>query len=415
MTAGAKPTYRTIRYRIRANSRNKYQQMYGLAGACRYAWNHFVGKLRDEYTLSGHCRFGFVEISRQFTLLRRHCEPWLQDYSCNIVRYSLKPIEVQYRKFFKHPNEGLPKFKAKWRDPPSFPIVLGQTARLDGQWLHIQKIGYVRLTGPNPYPDGIVKSGTVKEENGNWYAYLVYAVDASLSLKAKEAVGMDRNVGQIALSDGTIYHAPDIKRKERRRKRYQRMMARRQKPVRKKGIKASGRYLKARRLAARASQKIRQVNDNWTHQVSRQIADRYAMVYLEDLKTKNITRSAKGTVEEPGRNVRQKSGLNRSILKTGWYKLEQALACKTTIHKVAPNYTSQRCNRCGTTDRKNRKTQSEFRCVSCGHLDNADINAARNILALGIGESLNGRGEGRSPSVKHQKELDRALHFALCS
>ncbi len=247
------------------------------------------------------------------------------------------------------------------------------------------------------------------------YAYLVYAVDASLSLNANEAVGMDRNVGQIALSDGTIYHAPDVERKERRRKRHQRMMARRQKPVRKKGIKASGRYLKARRLAARASQKIRQVNDNWTHQVSRQIADRYAMVYLEDLKTKNMTRSAKGTVAEPGRNVRQKSGLNRSILKTGWYKLEQALAYKTTIHKVAPHYTSQRCNRCGTTDRKNRKTQSEFRCVSCGHLDNADINAAKNILALGIGESRNGRGEGRSPSVKRQKELDRTLDFALCS
>ncbi len=85
-----------------------------------------------------------------------------------------------------------------------------------------------------------------------------------------------------------------------------------------------------------------------------------------------------GTVAESGRNVRQKSRLNRSILKTGWYKLEQSLACKTTIDKVAPNYTSQRRNRCGTTDRKNRKTQSEFRCVSCGHLDNADINAEKN-------------------------------------
>ena len=241
------------------------------------------------------------------------------------------------------------------------------------------------MTGSNPYPDGIVKSGTVKEEHGKWYAHIVYAVDAGLSLKAKEAVGMDRNIGQIALSDGTIYHAPDVGRKERRRKRCQRMMARRQKPVRKKGIKASGRYLKARRLAARASQKIRQVNDNWTHQVSRQIADPYAMVYLEDLKTKNMTQSAKGTVEEPGRNVRQKSGLNRSILKTGWYKLEQALACKTTIHKVAPHYTSQRCNRCGTTDRKNRKTQSEFRCVSCGHLDNAAINAAKKHTRLELG------------------------------
>ena len=97
MTAGAKQTYRTVRYRVRANSRTKYHQMYGLAGACRYAWNHFVGKLRDEYALYGHCRFGFVDISKQFTLLRRHCDQWLQEYSCNIVRFSLKPIEIQYK------------------------------------------------------------------------------------------------------------------------------------------------------------------------------------------------------------------------------------------------------------------------------------------------------------------------------
>ncbi len=329
------------------------------------------------------------------------------------MRHSLKPIEVQYLKFFNHANEGLPKFRAKWRDTPSFPIVIGQTARLDGQWLHIQKIGYVRLTGTNPYPEGIAKSGTVKEENGRWYAYIVYAVETGASVASAEAVGIDRNVGQIALSDGTIYHAPDVEKKERRRKRYQRMMARRQKPMRKKGIEASGRYLKARRLAGRTSQKIRQVNDDWIHQVSRKIADQYSMVYLEDLKTGNMTRSARGTREQPGRNVRQKSGLNRAILKTGWYKLELALAYKTTVHKVAPHYTSQRCHRCGTTDKRNRRTQSEFRCVGCGHLDHADINAAKNILALGIGESLNGRGEGQSHSLKRQKELDGTPDFSV--
>ncbi len=389
--------------------------MYGLAGACRYAWNHFVGKLRDEYALYGHCRFGFVDISRQFTLLRRHCDQWLQYYSCNIVRYSLKPIDIQYRKFFNHANEELPKFKAKWRDTPSFPIVIGQTARLDGQWLHIQKIGYVRLTGTNPYPDGIAKSGTVREENGKWYAYVVYAVEAGAGVDSNEAVGVDRNVGQIALSDGTIYRAPNTAKKERRRKRYQRMMARRRKPVRKRDIEASGRYLKARRLAGRTSQKIRQVNDNWIHQVSRKIAERYSVLYLEDLKIRNMTRSASGTLEQPGSGVRRKSGLNRAILKTGWYKLELALAYKTTVHKVAPHYTSQRCNCCGTTDKRNRRTQSEFRCVGCGHLDHADVNAAKNILALGIGESLNGRGERQSHSLKRQKELDGTPELVLRS
>ena len=136
---------------------------------------------------------------------------------------------------------------------------------------------------------------------------------------------------------------------------------------------------------------------------------------MEDLNTRNMTRSAEGTLDNPGTKVAQKSGLNHSILKIGWHKLERALAYITTIHKVAPHYTSQRCHRCGTTDKRNRRTQSEFKCVDYGHLDHADINAVKSIPAFGAGERINRSREGRSLSVKRQKEFGRMLDLALYS
>ena len=96
-----------------------------------------------------------------------------------------------------------------------------------------------------------------------------------------------------------------------------------------------------------------------------------------------MTRSAKGTMDNPGKNVKQKSGLNRVILKTAWHRFEIYLGQKMLVIKVPPHYTSQECSRCGTRDKKNRTTQSEFTCLSCGFSMNADINAANNIRDIG--------------------------------
>lgn len=109
-----------------------------------------------------------------------------------------------------------------------------------------------------------------------------------------------------------------------------------------------------------------------------------------------MTASAKGTVAEPGRKVRQKSGLNRSILAKGWgaflLKLEHAARYHgTAVAKVNPAYTSQTCNACGHVAPESRESQARFRCVTCGYQAHADVNAARNILAAGL--AVTGRGD----------------------
>ena len=114
----------------------------------------------------------------------------------------------------------------------------------------------------------------------------------------------------------------------------------------------------------------------------------HAMIYVEDLQVSNMSKSAKGTVEQPGQNVAQKSGLNRAILDQGWGEFRRQLEYKSAwrggfVIAVPPHHTSQTCPCCGYTDKENRPTQAEFECVKCGYRENADVVGALNILARG--------------------------------
>ncbi|MYB89193.1 MAG: transposase, partial [Proteobacteria bacterium] len=304
-------TYRTIRYRLHPKSQVKARKLHELAGACRFVWNHFVGVLQDEYKVYGRCNSSFYSIGPRLINLRKQA-PWLQDYSCAIVRLSLKPLETTYRQFWKGTG-GLPKFHGKHTHMPSIPFA-DKMFKLQGNYLHIQKIGQVKLSGHNPYSNTKPVSGTIKCEATGWYAYIVYEVEVTKKPESLKPVGIDRNVGQVARSDGVVHYTPDVAVLEARKRRYQKMMARRQRGNRKQGIKPSHRYLKARNLHARTQQKIVQARTNWCHQVSKEIASKYTLVYLEDLNTRGMTKSAKGTADNPGKHVKQKAGLNREIL-----------------------------------------------------------------------------------------------------
>ncbi|MCY3803957.1 MAG: transposase [Gammaproteobacteria bacterium] len=395
-------THRTIRYRLHPNTQAKARKLHELAGACRFVWNHFVGVLKDEYVAYGKCDPHWYSLGPRFTRLRRQIS-WLQRYSANIVRLSLKPIETGYRQFWKGEG-GLPKFHGRHTHAPSIPLAAG-LFKIQGDWLHVQCIGQLKLSGNNPYPEGKPVSGTLRHECGKWYAYITYEVEIIALPSSIKAVGIDRNVGQVARSDGVLYYTPDMARLEARKRRYQRMMARRQKGNRKQGIQPSNRYLKAKQLHARTHRKIVQARTDWCHQVSREIADDYTLVYMEDLDTKAMTKSAKGTADNPGKNVKQKTSLNREIRGSSWSRLEQCLGYKSRVMKVNPAYTSWMCHACRHIDRKNRKTRAYHECVACGHRDHADVNAALNILAFGNGASGRGGGGGTRP-VKRQTDTE---------
>lgn len=145
------------------------------------------------------------------------------------------------------------------------------------------------------------------------------------------------------------------------------------------------RRAKALRRAAKLSARRARIRRDWQHKTSLDLTRRFGTVAIEDLKIKNMTASAKGTAEKPGRMVRQKAGLNRSILNQGWFAFETILAYKLaerggTLVKVNPAYTSQTCSDCGTIDKQSRESQARFVCRHCGFRAHADHNAAINIL-----------------------------------
>lgn len=159
----------------------------------------------------------------------------------------------------------------------------------------------------------------------------------------------------------------------------------------------------------RLKERERDRRGDFCAQVAAELTGRNALVALEDLRTQTMTRSASGTTEVPGRNVAQKSGLNRAILGKGWHKLELALrnAARYTgseIVKVPAAYTSQTCAVCRTVDPDSRDSQAVFRCTACGHSAHADVNAAINVLAAGravtaCGDLATGRSAKREPAT----------------
>jgi putative transposase len=197
------------------------------------------------------------------------------------------------------------------------------------------------------------------------------------------AVGLDRGViHTVALSDGTFMDMPRERLKvlDRRSRKQARKLARCK--------RGSNRRAAARKLLTRTKAKAARLRLHWNHEQTTEIAATHGVVVIEALKTRNMTASAAGTVDQPGKNVRQKAGLNRAILENGWYQFEILLTYKIAerggeLRKVKPAYTSQTCHACGTIDKTSRESQAVFNCGHCGHAANADTNAARNILKAG--------------------------------
>ena len=382
--------YRNITYRLIPGSESKARKLAGQAGACRFVWNHFLGENRDQ--MNRHRVFpenhhkpstSFFSLGVQFTKLRKEID-WLDEYSYKITRSVLKYQSDAWKACFQS-GRGFPKFKSKHGSDPSFTIP--ENIKIQDGKLYIQKIGWLRIQrkGGNRYPTGKPVKAVITKKAGKWYAVVCYEVEVSFNDNPNTA-GVDRNVGQVAVVDSNgseaIHHMPDLAKKETRLKRYQRRMQGR--------VKGSRRRYRARLKLQKCYQHLKNARDNWQHQVSREIANQSGLVVLEDLNTQGMTKSAKGTIDNPGKNVKAKSGLNREILKTGWYGLEQKLEYKAEVIKINPAYTSQACSACGHVSKENRTSQAVFKCVACGHAENADLNAARNILASGIGASARG-------------------------
>jgi IS605 OrfB family transposase len=200
-----------------------------------------------------------------------------------------------------------------------------------------------------------------------------------------EAVGIDRGIAVgAALSTGEMLRVPRLTTAETARLlRLQRILAR--------ARRGSGRRRKVKQAVGRLKAREADRRKDWCEKTSTDIARRFDVIRIEDLSIKGMTRSARGTVSAPGRNVAAKAALNRGISRSGWGLLARRLEDKAPgrVERVNPAFTSQRCSACGHIAPESRKSQALFRCVACAYTENADVNAAKNIAA---GHAVTARG-----------------------
>ena len=394
-----KRSYVNIRFRLRGN-RKVYRFLNELAGANRYLWNHALAQAKQDYEETGKAKTSRFDLCMWYKHHKDTVAPWLKDYPKVLTRTGLKDLSDTYKQFFKK-QRGFPRFKKKGKSKSSFAVEVNHLSFSDNGYFRLKRRMHVKMIAHHRtrrYSNPVPKSARIFEEHGNWYITVCYEVDAVEHTADRNGIGVDRNVGQVADSTGQIHRLTDTSDLEGRIKALQRRQAKRK--------RGSCKYRKTKHTIARHQRKIANIRKNDLRHIARNITNTCSLVFLEDLKTKGMTASAKGTVENPGKNVKAKSGLNRVILKTGWGQLESYLGEWGVVHKINPAYTSQTCSECGHRDAGNRVSQSVFRCQQCEYLINADVNAALNIRASGMA-SFNGSGAYIRPVVVERKPAIR--------
>lgn len=244
---------------------------------------------------------------------------------------------------------------------------------LNAKWAEakVPKLGWVRFRQTRSFPL-VIKTVTLTRRSGHWSVAFACGIgEAPADLSVLPAVGVDRGVANtISLSTGEHIRLPDTERLERRRRKAQRILARRK--------RGSQRHARQRRKVARLHSRAARARNHHLHVASTDLARRFGVVALEALDVKAMTSRARD------KGVRQKAGLNRSMLAQGWtrfaamleYKLE---AAGGRLVYVPAAFTSQTCSACGVVDARSRKSQAVFACVHCGHEAHADTNAALEI------------------------------------
>ena len=173
-------------------------------------------------------------------------------------------------------------------------------------------------------------------------------------------------------------------------------------------VKFSSNWKKAKARVQKVHSQIANARRDFLHKASTAISQNHALVCVEDLQVKNMSSSCKGSIERPGRRVRQKAGLNRAILDQGWSEFRRQLEYKMAwaggvLLAVPAHFTSQTCPHCGHVSQENRRTQAAFLCQACGHGDHADVVGAINVLERGLRLSAceeDGSGRGRKTSAQ---------------
>ncbi|MGH9062772.1 MAG: RNA-guided endonuclease InsQ/TnpB family protein [Acidimicrobiales bacterium] len=345
-------------------------------------------------------RYRLVPDPGQVAMLARHCSDsqgtWLGEGSSSVQQQALRDFDRALRNWWGGTHR-----RPRWRKAgldEGFCVRDVALRRLNRRWASVvvPKCGPVRFRLSRPLPATYGMARVTMDRSRRWHVSFTAPQPVLEREPTGQVVGLDAGVvATLTTSAGAQHRAPALRPGEAERlRRLQRRLARQHKgSLRRAATKAAVARVKAREADRRR---------DWTRQTSTGLVRSFDLIAIEDLKVHHMVRSAGGTVTEPGTNVAQKRGLNRSISAQAWSMIrrritDKAATCKVVVAAVDPAHTSQRCAACGHTDADNRESQAVFGCRACGHQANADVNAAINILAAGLAVTARGGTSHQGP------------------
>lgn len=379
------------------------------AGARRFVFNKALALQKARHA-AGEKHLSYADLCNKLVEWKQEEGlEWMAQMPSQVLQQSLKDLDKAYKSFFDDVAKGyriapdnrkalrklrqegirqlahLPTFKKKFKRE-RFRYPQGFELDQERSRIKLPKLGWVKYINSREVL-GKIANVTISLHAGKWLVSIQTEREVPQPVPmGSSAIGVDVGVVNFAAFSDGGFLAPlnSFRRHEKRLARESRKLSRQK--------KNSNNWKKQKNRIARLHAHIANGRKDFLHKATTQLCKNHAVIVIEDLKVRNMTKSARGTVEEPGRRVRQKSGLNKAILDQGWAEFRRQLTYKAEwfgvqLVVVAPHYTSQTCPACGHVSAENCKTQAKFACVACGHSEHADTVGAKNILRKGL-ESL---------------------------
>ena len=390
----------TVKFKVIENSEIWSQYFADHSGCRRFVYNHFakinIDRLNDNNDKS--CLLTNYDMDAQLVSLKEQ-HPFLKNVNSQMLQRVTKDVNRGIKQFFqdrknKIPRKRLLSFKKKYDDQSfSFPNYKNNVKFIHNYkvfkkpkvcTLKIPKLKTPIKILKHRNFDGEIKNVTFSKVGDCIYVSLQLKQSIDIPENNKtSSIGIDLGVKRlINTSDNEIFQPLKTYDKwQAKLKRTQRKLAR--------ATKFSNNFKRLKLKINKLNRKIAQIRLDYLHKISTYLVNNHANIIVEKLNVKNMTKSAKGDSDNHGKNVKQKSGLNRSILEQGWGLFKILLSYKSQwynshFEEVNPRNTSRRCCQCGKTHKDNRQQQAVFKCTECGFGTNADFNAALNILYLGL-------------------------------
>lgn len=393
-----------FKFELRPNGEQQ-RQMRRFAGSSRFVFNKALALQKERYQ-QGEKKLSYADLCKTLSAWKADID-WLSETHSQVLQQSLKDLDRAYTNFFAK-RADFPRFKKRgqhdsFRFPQGFKLDQGNSR------IFLPKMGWLRYRNSRDVL-GEVKNVTVSRMGQEWFVSIQTERMVEQPIHPTTSiVGIDMGIVRFAtLSDGTVYQPLNSFRKN------EILLARRQRDFSRKE-KFSHNWEEARTKIQKLHHTISNARRDYLHKTSTVISKNHAVIVIEDLQTSNMSRSAKGTVEAPGKQVKAKSGLNKAILDQGWGEFRRQLEYKQAWRggetiAVPPMNTSRRCPACWHTSKDNRKTQAKFACIECGFEENADLVGAFNILAAGHAVLACGEVVQLGSSVKQEPtEVIQAL------